>query len=207
MKEKILLELNKKYSGQATSKFLESLAERLAEKVEKESDIEGVINELENSPIRIGDLQSEGDRRAMELQTKFTKTKADIEAEKAEIKAELEGLKKKSPGPAKDDDKITELENRLAAFEQKEIEREIRNTLSERAKAKNIPPALYKNISIKSVDEVDGIVADLEKEAQEIKQAWINEGVVGKAPSKPDGKPGDNEQIKSDIETFSKNIR
>jgi len=205
MKEKLLLELNKKYAGQATSKFLESLAERLAEKVEKESEIEGIIAELDKSPIRVTDLQSEGDRRATELQAKFTKTKSEIEAEKARIEDELKKLK--DPGLPKDDDQIKKLEDRLAAFEQKEAEREIRNTLSERAKAKNIPPALYRHVTVKSLDEIDGVVADLEKESQDIKQAWINEGVVGKPPSKPDGKPGDNEQIKSDIETFSKNIR
>ena len=207
MKEKLLLELNKKYAGQATSKFLESLAERLAEKVEKESEIEGIIAELDKSPIRVTDLQSEGDRRATELQAKFTKTKSEIEAEKARIEDELAKLKGTPPGPGKDDDQIKKLEDRLAAFEQKEAEREIRNTLSERAKAKNIPPALYKHVTVKSLDEIDGVVADLEKESQDIKQAWINEGVVGKPPSKPDGKPGDNEQIKSDIEAFSKNIR
>ncbi len=206
MKEKILAELRKKYEGQATLKFLESLAERLAEKVKEEKDIQGAISELENSPIRVTDLQSEGDRRATELQAKFTKTKSEIEAEKARIEEELNKLKE--PGTKKpDDDQIKKLEDRLAAFELKEAKREIRNTLAERAKLKSIPPALYKHVTVNSLDEIDGVVADLEKEAQDIKQAWINDGVVSKAPSKPDGKPGDNEQIKSDIETFSKNIR
>ncbi len=202
MKEKILLELRKKYEGQATLKFLESLAERLAENVKEESDIEGAIAELEKSPIRVTDLQSEGDRRATELQAKFTKTKSEIEAEKQQIKDELDKLKGKPPGPAKDDDQIKKLEDRLAAFEQKEKEREIRSELSERAKAKKIPPALYKHVTVKSLDEIDGIVADLEKEAQEIKQAWINEGEVGKPPARPDGKPGDDEQVVSDIKEF-----
>lgn len=205
MKEKLLLELQKKYAGQATTKFLENLAERLAEKVTKEEELQGIIDELERSPIRVSDLQAEGDRRATELQTKFSKTKADIEAEKARVEAELEKLKV-LPGPG-DDDKIKQLENRLAAFEQKEQEREVRSALHERAKAKNIPAALYKHVAIKSVDEIDGIVSDLEKEAQDIRQAWINDGVVAKAPARSDGDPSNNAQIKDDIATFSKNIK
>lgn len=207
MKDKILLELQKKYAGQATSKFLENLSERLAKKVEKEEDIQGVIDELDNSPITIGDLQAEGDRRATELQTKFTKTKSEIEAEKQAIKDELDGLKTKAPGPPKDEDRVKQLEDRLIAFEQKEKEREVRTELESRAKAKKIPSALVKRVKIDSVDEIDNIIADLEKEAQEIRQGWINEGVVGKAPGKSDSEPGTDEQIKSDIEEYSKNIK
>lgn len=209
MKEKILAELRKKYEGQATTKFLENLAERLASKVEKEEDIQGVLDELEKSPITVGDLQAEGDRRATELQTKFTKTKSEIEAEKQAIKDELEGLKNKAPGPKKekDDDRVKQLEDRLLAFEQKEKEREVRGELESRAKAKRIPSALVKRVKIESVDEIDNVISDLEKEAQEIRQAWINEGVVGKAPGKSDGDPGNDEQIKSDIEEYSKNIK
>lgn len=205
MKEKILAELKAKFAGQLTAKFMESLSERLAVKVTKEEEIEGAIAELENSPIKITDLQSEGDRRATELQSKFQKTKADLEAE-------LEELKTKKPGqdpPTKQEgsDQIKALEDRLAAFEQKDKERELRATLTERAKAKNIPAALLKNVSITSVDDIDEAVSNLEKEAQEIRQAWINDGVVGEKPSKPDGGAGTDEQIKDDIEKYSKKIK
>lgn len=204
-----MAELEKKYTGQLTKKFMENLADRLAVKVKEEKDIEGAIAELENSPIRVTDLQSEGDRRATELQTKFQQTKAEIEADKNKIKEELERLKEKPPGSDNkgDDDKIKKLEERLATFEQRETEREIKSQLVEKAKEKKIPPALYKNLKIESVDEIDQVVNDLEKEAQEIKQAWINEGVVQKSPSKGDGGASGNEQIEDDIKTFSKGIR
>ena len=202
MKEKILAELKKKYAGQLTTKFMESLSERLAAKVTEETQIEGAIAELENSPIKITDLQSEGDRRATEIQNRLQTTKA-------EMQAELDELKKK-PGlePPKDkDDQYKLLEERLAAFEQKEKERELRGSLAERAKAKNIPPALYKNILIKSAEEIDQVVSDLEREAQEIKQSWINDGVVGEKPSKSDGGAGTDEQIKADIVQYSAKIK
>ena len=203
MKEIILAELRKKYDGQATLKFLESLAERLAGSVKEEKDIQGVIDELEKSPITIGDLQAEGDRRATELQTKFTKTKSEIEAEKQAIKDELDKLKVKPPGPDdRDDERVKKLEDRLIAFEQKEKEREVRAVLEERAKAKKIPSQLYKRVQIKSVDEVDSIVADLEKEAQEIRQAWIEERVVGKPPERGGELPGGDQQVIDDIKTF-----
>lgn len=212
MREKIIAELEKKYTGRLSKKLIDEIAERLSTKVKDEQEIEGVIkSELEESTIKISDLQSEGDRRATELQTKFTRTKSEIEAEKAKIKDELEELKNKAPGPKKDndkdDDRVKQLEDRLLAFEQKEKEREVRGELETRAKAKKIPSALVKRVKIESVDEIDNVISDLEKESQEIRQAWINEGVVGKAPGKSDSDPDDNEQIISDIKEHSKNIK
>ena len=169
MKEKILSELTKKYTGQASKKYLENLAERLAETIEKEEDIQGVIDELEASPVKIGDLQTEGDRRV------------------AELKKELEALKKKPEPPSPDpDDKLKnlntegtsqevlrELESlkKEIAQERKERQRQAaRAALMERIKDKQIPKALIDDATVDSVDDVDLAVERLTEKADAIRK-------------------------------------
>jgi hypothetical protein len=68
MKEKILAQLIAKYPG-VSKKFLGLLAEKQSTKVTDETQIEGVINELDNLPISVTDLaaewQKEGDARVI----------------------------------------------------------------------------------------------------------------------------------------------
>lgn len=190
MKDKLVAELKKKYTGQLTSKFIESLAERLSEKVEKEEDIEGVISELEQSPIRVQDLQVEGDRRATDL-------KKQVE--------ELQEKLKQPPSPPKTDPPRTdtsELEQKLADLERKWSQREARSALLEKAKEKRIPQVLLANVQVDDPAKVDEVLERLEEQSTALKQEMLKEGLVTEPPKKPQGGADDSKQTRDDIEKF-----
>ncbi len=187
MKKELLAELTKKYAGLATKEYLENLAERLAGKIEKEEDIQGIIDELEASPVKIGDLQAEGDRRTVKL------------------KKELEELRKKPepPPPPKPDDvsaQIAELKKEIEG-ERKERQRQAaRATLMERIKDRQIPKALTDDIVIDSVDDVDDYVDKLTQQTEAIRKE------IG-TPSQDPPRKGDPmklsaKQIEEDIKNW-----
>ena len=142
MKDKIYAELKKKYAGQLTSKFMESLSERLAESVKEESEIENVVNGLESSPINIKDIQAESDRRVAELQAKVK----ELENKPTPTQA---------PTQAPTNPDIAALMQKFESFEKRDSQREARAMLLERAKAKNIPAVLLDGIQVDSPEQVD----------------------------------------------------
>lgn len=197
MKDKILAELKAKFSGQLTSKFMESLSERLAIKVTKEEDIQGVISELENSPIKITDLQVEGDRRATELQKRNKELQDEINALKTKTpKTTAEPQTQDAPEWVKE---LQSLKSELDSLKKVDQQRQARAALVERAKEKKIPSLLVDGVTVDSIDDVDEIVSKLEEKATALKQELINEGLAGKPPAKPTGTFGAKEQIAQDI--------
>jgi len=191
MKEKLVAELKKKYAGQLTTKFIENLADRLSEKVEKEEDIEGVISELEQSPIRVQDLQAEGDRRATDL-------KKQIEELQDKIKQPTKPTD--PPKPPRTD--TSELEQKLADLERKWSQREARNSLIEKAKEKRIPQVLLNNVQVDDPEKVDEVLQRLEEQSSALKQEMIKEGLVTEPPKRPQGGADDKKQTRDDIEKF-----
>jgi len=192
MKEKILTELKKKYTGQLTTNYMESLSERLADKVTKEEDIQTVIADLENSPIKITDLQSEGDRRATELQNKLKTLQDELTSLKDAPKTD----------PPKPDDVSTQLQaikSELENFKKTEKQREARATLQERAKEKNIPKLLLDDVNVDSIDQIDDIVLKLEEKAIALKQELVNAQLKGEPPKKGDPQNLGQKQIIDDI--------
>ena len=181
MKDKIYAELKKKYSGQLTSKFMESLSERLAASVKEDSEIENVVNGLESSPINIKDIQAESDRRVATLQAK------------------IEELEKKpttpAPEPPSANPDIAALMQKFETLEKRESQREARAMLLERAKAKNIPAVLLDGIQVDSPDRVDETVNALYDKAQTLRQQMIQEGLVGEPPKKPSGGANSNQTV------------
>ena len=192
MKNELLSELKKKYAGQATTKYLESLADRLAEKVKEEKDIEGVLSELEASPVKIGDLQVEGDRRVAEMKAK----QKELEDKIAEMSKKPEP--KTDPKP---DDRYAELEAKLSEVEKRAKQQEARAVFMEKIKDRKIPGALLSDVTIGSVDEVDGIIEGLEAKATALKKELGIEGFEGKPPRRGDQEPN-RTQIEEDLKKY-----
>jgi hypothetical protein len=196
MKEKILAELKKKYAGQLTVKFMEGLAERLEPKVKEEKDIEGVISELDNLPIKITDLQAEGDRRASAEQLR-----AKEQAEALQKKIEELNQKKvddpKGTG-AGTDLKIQALEKQVNELLNQTKKQAATSKLREIAGTKKIMPSLLSDIEIEDESKIDEVINKLEAKQNQIRQEFIDQQIVGEPPKKGTGKPT-NEQIKQSI--------
>lgn len=185
MKEKILTELKKKYSGQLTVKFMESLADRLAINVKDEKEIEGALSELDKSHIKITDLQAEGDRRATELQNQIQL-----------LQGELTKLKEvKPPEPGKPDESggfLTELKTlkqELEDFKKLDRQREARAKLTERAKEKKIPSMLIETAQIESLDQLETVLSSLEEKSTALRQEFKNSELKSNPPAKGQGTP------------------
>jgi len=180
MKEQILAELKKRFEGRCTSKFMESLADRLSAKITKEEEIKGVIDELENGVIKITDLQAEGDRRATEIQNK---------AKELELKiAELEKSKKKEPEPQPGatnyDAQIKELQDKLDLLNSTNKKDKAVSKLREMAKVKKISAILLENVNIEDETQVEAVMAELEGKQAKLKQEMIESGDIISAPKK-----------------------
>jgi len=190
MKEKIITELKKKHSGQLTAKFMESLAERLSAKVEKEEDIQGVIDELDNSPIKLTDLQAEGDRRATELQKKID---------------ELQGQTKMQPIKDTVDDtvigQLKKFSEKLEQLERDNKKEKARSALLQRLKEKDIPAVLLENVTVDAVEQVDEVVEKLERQATELRKQ-LGVQLPTDPPRRATGPDSKTEQIINDLKTI-----
>ena len=157
MEKQILAELKSKYAGQLTSKFMESLAKRLAEKVEKEEDIQGAISELETSVVKIGDIQTEGDRRVSELNAKLKDAERRIEEAAKPVEPPIDNVSKLEA-------MMKELQSKFDAKEIEAKKDKARALLLERVADKRIPKVLLDKVSIDSPDEVDDVIERLEED-------------------------------------------
>ncbi len=193
MIDKLKAELTKKYAGQATKEYLENLADRLAEKIEKEEDIQGVIDELEANPVKIGDLQTEGDRRV------------------AKLKKELEELRKKPEPPPKETPKppikddtvaeqIAELKKQIEDDRKERQRQAARAKLLERIQDKQIPKALTDDIVVDSVDEVEEAAERLIQKADAIRKEMGTPNQ--EPPKKGDGQQTSRKQVVEDLKTI-----
>lgn len=199
MKEKIIAELKKKYAGQLTSKFMASLAERLSEKVEKEEDIEGVIGELESSVVKIGDIQTEGDRRVSELNAKLK-----------EYERQVEELQAKPPEDKTIQDKvditklegmIRSLQDKFDAKEKEALRDKARAMLLERVADKRIPKVLLDKVDVGSPDEVDEAIERLEEDHKLLRKE-MGVDLSQDPPRRGEPNTGSAKQIIDDLRTI-----
>lgn len=193
MKDKIIAELRVKYPGQLSSKFMDSLADRLAAKVEKEEDIQGAVGELDNSLIRVLDIQAEGDRRATELQKTIS-----------EMKAELN--KKVDTPPPDTAAAVQALQERLNQLEQEKQNEAIHYKLMEAGRERKIPKVLLESATAKTAEEVDSVIQALEAKAVELRKE-LGVEIGTDPPRKATGPATTKEQVTDDIKQFSKNIK
>ncbi len=192
MKEKILAQLKKKYVGVSTS-FLGLLADKLSAKVTEETQIEGVIDELEKSGISIVDLdkfhQTEGDRRATEAAA----------TREAKLKEQF-NLVSKTPTPPKKEDgddpvdkKLEAMQKKIADFESKDAQQKFKKNAVSKLKDKKIPEAFYRELissrNFQDDAEIETFVTSVETGFNEVQQEFIDAGLS--AVAKPVfGKPG-----------------
>jgi seryl-tRNA synthetase len=202
MKEKILTALKTKYKDLGFGeKAFEGVADYLAKTVTEEDKIETAIGGVETL---LKSFQSEGDRRASELQKTTKELQDEIKALK-EKKAEP----KESGKPAKPDydSEIQALKQKLEGLEKLDKQREARAALKERAKEKKIPNVLIENIQVDSIDKVDEIVSEMEKKASILRQELINQDLGGEPPKKSSGPGGNKEQIAEDIKSHPVKVK
>lgn len=195
MKEKILQQLRAKFPGTQTV-VLDRVADNLSQTVTEESGIETAIAGVEPLVKSFSEvLQSETDRRVTDAQKKAE--------EKFREKYGLDenGKPIQQPNPpkpgqdgkqgggteGKTSEELKKLQERLEAFEKKEKQGELMNSLKQKLKEKKIPEAFIKGRTVESEDQIDNVLKEIETDFKGVKQHFINEGVLTEKPADPLG--------------------
>jgi hypothetical protein len=194
MKEKVLAFLKTKLNGVAES-YLSGVADYYSKTVTDESEIETALNDSVIGLLKVNAaiLQQEGDRRATEAQ----KTALKNFMEKNGL--DENGKPKTPPTPPAEPDsvqaildkllseRLAPLQEKLTAFEQKELQSARMNKLNERLSAMGIPKTFIKgrNINIQSDEEIDALVSEIETDFIGVRQELADSGVVVSIPRSP----------------------
>lgn len=180
---KILAELVKKFPG-LSKEFLGFIASKLEPKVTEETQIEGVINELDNSPISIPDqagfFQKESDRRVTEAQTKWKKENPipPSKKKKGEDDPEEDDENEPATGTAAAIKKLQEdLDKRFAELDKKSLQVSLTEKLHTKLKEKKIPLVLAKGRNVESEEALEALVAEIEADHLEIRQGLSDQGL------------------------------
>jgi len=181
MRDKILTNLLTKYPG-VSKRFLGLWADKLSAKVTEESQIEGVINELDNLPISIPDLaaelQTEGDRRVAAATKKIQTTTSNNPKTEDETKSDDD-----TPAWAKS------LMQEVQTLKQEKSQTSIQQKITE--KLKDVPAVFYKGRIPASEDQIDIAAKEIQDDYTAYKQDQIN-GSGGNPPKTGIGFQGGN---------------
>jgi hypothetical protein len=180
MKEKILAQLVSKYAG-VSKKFLGLWADKLVPKVTEETQIEGVVNELENLPITIPDLAAEWQR---EGDTRVTEAKKEWEKKNPPKPPKTDT----PPEPPKDDDvpawaktlidQNKTLSEKIQGFEKDKTLGSIKQQLQ--AKLKDVPASIWsKRAMPETEDAIDAFVTEVQ---EDYKTDFVDKGLITPAP-------------------------
>ncbi len=196
MKQKLLAQLITKYPG-VSKKFLGFWADKLLPKVTEESQIQGVVDELENLPVSITDLaaeyQSEGDRRVTEA--------------KKENPPKPDPGKTDDPKPdPKPDDTATLLKTLLQEVQTLKADK-VQSSMKTKAaeQLKGIPASYYAKRALPEKEEdLAAFVQEVQDDYSAFRQEMIDGGLMNNTPP-AGGKSGASATtVDPDIVAFGK---
>lgn len=181
LKAQVLAKLKAKFPGLPEA-FLGFVADKVAAKVTEESQIEGVIDELNNGAISLTDqaafFQAESDRRVTEAKKKWEEKKPGGNPPKGK-----KG-KKEDEEDEEDDDALTEQERQLKelkakveAFERSQQTKSLTEQLHQKLKEKNIPLTFAKGRLPENAEALESLVTEIETDYNEVKQEFTNQGL------------------------------
>lgn len=190
MKEKILQLLRAKFSG-THNVVLDRVADHLSQTVKEESELETAIAGVEPLVKSFSEvLQSETDRRVTDAQKKAI----DTFRQKHGLDENGKPIQEPNPEPPgggnptpPQNTELKKLQERLEAFEKKEKQGELMNSLKGKLKEKKIPESFIKGRTVESEDQIDNVLKEIETDFAGVKQHFINEGVLTEKPADPLG--------------------
>ncbi|MEX6691252.1 hypothetical protein QTN47_27330 [Danxiaibacter flavus] len=198
MKQKLLAQLIVKYPG-VSRIFLGLYADKLSAKVTEESQIQGVIDELENLPISIPDLaaefQKEGDRRVTEAQKKAAEKKPGEGGKTEEDKTD-----------PKTDDTATLLKTLLQEVQTLKADKAKTSMQTKAAeKLKDIPARFYDKRALPEKDEdLEAFVQEVNDDYNAFRQEMVDKGLAINTPPAGGKSAASATTVDPDIVAFGK---
>jgi hypothetical protein len=204
MYQKILEQLKAKHAGVPTA-LLERVAKKLSETVTEESAIQSAVDGLDAMPIPItefaGILQSEGDRRVSEA-LKKVQTKPD--PAKPDPAKPNPDPANPNPGGDETSSMLKTLLEKVERLEKEKTFQSYNDKLMAAMKEKKIPIQLAKNRVIESDEQFDQVIADIEKDFNEMKSDLAQKGLLNLKPENSTGGNLTDKNVKSAIEGWAK---
>jgi hypothetical protein len=212
MREKILAQLVSKFPG-VSKKFLGLWADKLTPKVTEESQIQGVIDELDKLPIPITDLatefQKEGDTRVTEAEKKWLKNPPKKDDPKTDPTPKKEGDTTTDDAPAWAKSLIEsnqKLSQTVENLQKEKTQSTIREKISSNEKLKEVPAVLWNKRALPEKEEdVEAFIEDVVKDHTAFTQdladkgfAQVSKPVVG-TPAKAGG---GQEKVSTDMQAY-----
>jgi hypothetical protein len=178
MREKILAQLAAKWPG-VSKKFLGLWADKLVPKVTEESQIQGVIDELEKLPVPITDLateyQKEGDRRVTEAEAAWKK-KVPAPADPGKTDPDP-----KDPPPDDMPAWAKQLMGAVTALQKDRTHTSMASRMAE--KLKDVPAGFYKGRALPDKEEdFETFVESVQKDWTDFRQEQITAGLMTQTP-------------------------
>lgn len=212
MKEKIAAFLKGKLQGTSES-YLNAVSEHYAKSITEESQIETTLNDGVIGLLKLNAevLQKEGDRRATEatktaVKNAFEKLGLDEngnkkvpeqkdEEQKDDITAKLDKLL---------NDKLTPLQEKLNAFEKKELQQTLQAKIEAKLKEKGISEKFYKgrNLSVENEEGIEALVTSVESDWTEFVQESAEKGVNIVKPNSSGSAIKEGEALGKEIATL-----
>jgi hypothetical protein len=203
MKDKILASLKTKFEG-VQDAILIRVAEKLSKTVTEDSQLDTALAGITIQKL----LESYGDSRATEaadtrensLKVKFNFTE----------KATPPTVTTPAPAvttPGNDDNpllkQLQDLTARVNGFESKEKQQVLTQKLHDQLKEKKIPVVFAKGYTVEKEEDLQTILGLIETDHTNVKQEYINNGLVTETPI--DGTPkATDTAVKADIERLAK---
>lgn len=208
LKAQVLAKLKAKFPGLPEA-FLGFVADKVSAKVTEESQIEGVIDELNNGAISLTDqaafFQAESDRRVTEAKKKWEEKKPGSTNPNPKKKKG-----KEDDEDEEDDDALTEqqrqlkeLQAKVEAFERSQQTKSLTEQLHQKLKEKNIPLTFAKGRLPENADALDSLVTEIETDYNEVKQEFTNQGLQQMTGVAIGGNVA-KDAVVSDIESWAK---
>lgn len=217
MKEKILAELKKKYSG-LSNELLGLIADKLAVKITTDEQIRGGIDELENLPISLPDyatfLQKEGDRRvstATQTHERTLREKYDFKEKGNTPNPPNPPNPPTPPGPGPDSElaaQVKAVADKLLMMERREQQQQMQDQFIKKLTEEKIPVTFARGRVIEQPEQIDAMLAEAKAEYTEVKQTLINEGLgEGTAPISGNGGPKAKHASKEELDAALSNLK
>jgi hypothetical protein len=208
LREKILEQLKAKNSG-VSQRTLDTIADRLSNLVKEEKEIEGAITEFEKyMPVKSFEdaLKRESDMRVTDAVKTFENN----------LKQKFDFVEKgKTPDQKKTDepdsmkvliDKMAEMEKRFEDQQNTYRQQSLRATAVSKLKEKKIPEYLLKGYDIKTDQEIDSVIQQVESDYNKIKQEMVNSGIVADVPAEPKKSAGPSSDVLNYIKEKGENL-
>lgn len=168
----VLAELKKKFSG-LTDYFLGFWADKISAKITEETQIAAELTKLDDLPVSLPDLEKEYQKNADYRVKEALKKQKGSDAPDNDDDKKSDDKKDDKPDWSK---QFADLQKQFTQLQAQQTQRSFSERLAKVATDKKIPAQFLKGKIVEKEEDFDTLVAEIEKDYNDVKQSFIDEG-------------------------------